>query len=176
MKITKSNPYLSIINDFLIDSSCPSNITYFWNFGSLLGVLLVVCIISGITLAMHYTNHVDFAFNSVEHIMRDVHNGWLIRNVHMNAVAFFFICVYIHIGRGLYFGSYRAPRTILWNIGVIIFLVMMGTAFIGTISSPTINLVYANFYFVKLYNELNSKETKSSIYLDNINKSGIYGI
>ena len=131
MKITRTNPYLKLVNDYFIDSPLPSNINYFWNFGSLLGVCYVIVIISGITLAMHYNSSTLGAFASVEHITRDVNMGWLIRYIHACGVSFFFICVYIHIGRGLYYGSYRYPRTKLWIVGVIIFIIMMATAFIG---------------------------------------------
>lgn len=127
MKITKRNPILVLANDFLIDSPLPSNISHFWSFGSLLGVNLVVLIISGLTLAMHYTPNTLLAFSSVEHIMRDVNNGWLLRLVHANAASLFFIFVYIHIARNLYYGSYRAPRGLLWSIGVAIFIVMMAS-------------------------------------------------
>lgn len=127
MRITKTNPILAIFNDFLIDSPLPTNINYFWSFGSLLGLNMVIVIISGITLAMHYSNHTSLAFNSIEHIMRDVNMGWLIRYVHANGASFFFIFVYLHIARGLYYGSYRSPRALLWNIGVIIFLIMMAS-------------------------------------------------
>ena len=109
----------------------PKNLNYWWNFGSLLGLVLVIMIASGISLAMHYTAHIDFAFNSVERIMRDVNYGWLIRYIHMNGGSMFFIAVYIHIFRGLYFGSYQAPREILWMIGIFILLAMMATAFMG---------------------------------------------
>jgi ubiquinol-cytochrome c reductase cytochrome b/c1 subunit len=109
----------------------PKNLNYWWNFGSLLGLVLVIMIISGITLSMHYTAHVDLAFNSVERIMRDVNYGWLIRYIHMNGASMFFIAVYIHIFRGLYFGSFKAPREILWMIGIFILLAMMASAFMG---------------------------------------------
>lgn len=122
MKIIKKHPILGIINGLLIDLPTPLNITYFWNFGSLLGINLIIEIITGITLAMHYTPHVDYAFNSVEHIMRDVESGWLIRYIHANGASFFFIWVYLHIGRGLYYSSYKAPKQLLWNIGVMIFI------------------------------------------------------
>jgi ubiquinol-cytochrome c reductase cytochrome b subunit len=131
MRILKSHPVLSLFNSFLVDSPLPSNISYFWNFGSLSGVLLVTQLVTGIALAMHYTPHVDLAFISVEHIMRDVNYGWLLRYIHANGASMFFICVYIHIARGLYYGSYTAPRELLWSVGVIIFLIMMGTAFMG---------------------------------------------
>jgi ubiquinol-cytochrome c reductase cytochrome b subunit len=129
MKI--KNPMLLIVNEYIIDSPAPRNLNYNWNFGSLLGFLLVILIISGISLAFHYTPHITLAFNSVEHIMRDVNNGWLIRYIHANAASFFFIFVYLHIAKGLYYGSYQRPRHILWNIGVIIFLLMIITAFLG---------------------------------------------
>lgn len=109
----------------------PRNLNYWWNFGSLAGVVLVIMIASGIVLAMSYTAHVDHAFESVERIMRDVNYGWLIRYVHMNGASMFFILVYIHMFRGMYFGSYKAPREILWIIGVFILLAMMATAFMG---------------------------------------------
>lgn len=131
MKITVTNPYLSLVNQYLIDSPAPANINYFWNFGSLLGLNLVIIMISGISLAMHYNSDVNLAFSSVEHITRDVNFGWLIRFIHMNCVSFFFLCVYIHMGRSLYYSSYKSPRTTLWIVGVVIFIVMMATAFIG---------------------------------------------
>jgi len=109
----------------------PKNLNYMWNFGSLAGVVLAVMVATGIVLAMHYTAHVDYAFASVERIMRDVNYGWLIRYIHMNGASMFFIAVYIHIFRGLYYGSYKAPRELLWIIGVLILLAMMATAFMG---------------------------------------------
>ena len=109
----------------------PRNLSYLWNLGSLAGLALVTMIVTGIILAMHYTPHVDHAFASVERIMRDVNHGWLIRYIHMNGASFFFIVVYIHIFRGLYYGSYKAPRELLWILGVLILLLMMATAFMG---------------------------------------------
>ena len=109
----------------------PKNLNYFWNFGFLSGFMLVVMIITGIVLAMSYTPHVDYAFQSVERIMRDVNSGWLIRYLHANGASFFFIVVLIHIFRGLYYGSYKAPREVLWWLGIIIYLLMMATAFMG---------------------------------------------
>ncbi|MEQ9361217.1 MAG: cytochrome b/b6, partial [Rhodospirillales bacterium] len=109
----------------------PKNLSYWWNFGSLAGLALIIMIVSGIVLAMHYTPHTTLAFSSVERIMRDVNGGWLIRYLHMNGASFFFIAVYIHIFRGLYFGSYKYPRELLWIIGVLILLAMMATAFMG---------------------------------------------
>jgi ubiquinol-cytochrome c reductase cytochrome b subunit len=131
MRLLKRNPYLKIASDLLVDSPLPSNISYFWNYGSLLGVNLVIMILTGVTLAMHYTPHIDYAFWSVEHIMRDVNSGWLIRLIHANGASFFFILVYIHIARGLYYGSYRAPRGVLWGVGAIILILMMAIAFLG---------------------------------------------
>jgi len=125
------NSITSFISSHIIDYPTPSNLNYFWSFGSVAGICLVIQLITGIFLAMHYTTHVDFAFNSVEHIMRDVNNGWLIRYIHANGASFFFIVVYCHIFRGLYFGSYIAPRSLLWCSGVVIFLAMMATAFMG---------------------------------------------
>lgn len=125
MKITKSNPLQSLVNTYLIDSPLPSNISHFWSFGSLQGLNQVILIISGVSLAMHYTPNTGQAFSSVEHIMRDVNNGWFLRYLHANGASFFFIFVYLHIGRGLYYGSYRSPRTLLWSIGVIIYILMM---------------------------------------------------
>ncbi|PJI37972.1 cytochrome b/b6 [Ferrovibrio sp.] len=109
----------------------PKNLNYWWNFGSLAGLCLVIQIVTGIVLVMHYTPHTLMAFDSVEHIMRDVNYGWLLRYMHANGASMFFIVVYIHIFRGLYFGSYKAPREILWFLGLIIFLLMMATAFMG---------------------------------------------
>lgn len=131
MRLFKNHPLLSIVNGMVIDLPAPSNLSYFWNFGSLLGLCLVIQLASGIFLAMHYTAHVDLAFSSVEHIMRDVNYGWLLRYIHANGASMFFIMVYIHIGRGLYYGSYTKPREMVWGVGVIIFIVMMATAFIG---------------------------------------------
>jgi ubiquinol-cytochrome c reductase cytochrome b subunit len=122
---------LSVVNDHLNTYPTPSNINYAWGLGSLAGLCLSIQIISGIFLAMHYTPHVDFAFSSVEHIMRDVHNGWLLRYAHSNGASVFFIVVYMHIARGVYYASYLAPRHWLWFSGVIIFLLMVITAFLG---------------------------------------------
>lgn len=131
MRPLKQNPVLRVASELLIDSPLPSNLSYNWNFGSLLGLNLVIMIVSGVTLAMHYTPHVDLAFQSVEHIMRDVHSGWLIRLVHANGASIFFILTYLHVARGLYQGSYRSPRGALWAVGVVILILMMATAFLG---------------------------------------------
>ena len=124
-------PVFSMLDHTANDYPTPKNLSYMWNFGSLAGLSLVIMIVTGIVLAMNYTAHVDHAFGSVERIMRDVNHGWLIRYIHMNAASFFFIVVYIHIFRGLYYGSYKAPRELLWILGVVIFLLMMATAFMG---------------------------------------------
>ncbi len=131
MRILKSHPLLKMVNSYVIDSPQPSNLSYLWNFGSLLAFCLIIQIITGVTLGMHYTPNVLEAFDSVEHIMRDVHNGWLIRYLHSNTASAFFFIVYLHIGRALYYGSYKAPRTIVWIIGTVIFLLMMATGFLG---------------------------------------------
>lgn len=125
------NPLLAFVNSHIIDYPTPINLNYFWSFGSLAGLCLVIQIITGVFLAMHYAANIDIAFNSVEHIMRDVNNGWLIRYFHSNGASMFFIVVYLHIFRGLYYGSYSYPRGHLWASGVIIFLCMMATAFMG---------------------------------------------
>jgi ubiquinol-cytochrome c reductase cytochrome b subunit len=131
MRILKSNPVLTILNSYLIDNPEPSNISYLWNFGSLLGLSLVSQIVTGILLAMHYQGSADAAFHSVEHIMRDVNDGWLLRYAHSNMASFFFIAVYLHMSRGLYYGSYKTPRIGVWVIGTIIFFLMIATAFLG---------------------------------------------
>jgi ubiquinol-cytochrome c reductase cytochrome b subunit len=109
----------------------PRNLNYFWNFGSLAGVALVIQIVTGIILAMHYASNAGLAFDSVEHIMRDVNSGWMIRYAHANGASFFFIALYLHIGRGLYYGSYKAPREMVWLLGVVIYLLAMATGFLG---------------------------------------------
>lgn len=131
MRILKSHPLLSIVNSYGIDSPQPANISYLWNFGSLLALCLGIQIVTGVFLAMHYSPSIDTAFISVEHIMRDVNFGWLIRYLHANTASFFFLFVYMHIARGLYYGSYRNPRTLVWSIGVVIFLFMIITGFLG---------------------------------------------
>nr|AKQ13081.1 cytochrome b [Pachytriton xanthospilos]AKQ13082.1 cytochrome b [Pachytriton xanthospilos]AKQ13083.1 cytochrome b [Pachytriton xanthospilos] len=125
----KTHPLLKIVNNSFIDLPTPSNISYWWNFGSLLGVCLITQIITGLFLAMHYTADTQSAFSSVAHICRDVNHGWLMRNIHANGASFFFICIYLHIGRGLYYGSYMFKET--WNIGVVLLLLVMATAFVG---------------------------------------------
>jgi len=127
----KKNTLITIINNHIVDYPTPGNISYFWSFGSLAGLCLVMQIITGILLAMHYTPHVDLAFISTEHIMRDVNNGWLLRYGHANGASMFFILVYVHIARGLYYGSYLKPRDHLWGSGVLLFFLMMATGFMG---------------------------------------------
>ena len=124
-------PLITLMNHSTVDYPAPRNLNYWWNFGSLAGFTLVLMIATGLVLAMHYTPHVDHAFESVERIMRDVNFGWAIRFVHMNGASFFFIVVFIHMFRGLYYGSYKSPRELLWILGVVILLLMMGTAFMG---------------------------------------------
>nr|YP_010503069.1 cytochrome b [Hyphessobrycon amapaensis]UXD78952.1 cytochrome b [Hyphessobrycon amapaensis] len=127
--LRKTHPILKIANDALIDLPAPSNISAWWNFGSLLLLCLIVQILTGLFLAMHYTSDISTAFSSVAHICRDVNYGWMIRNMHANGASFFFICIFLHIGRGLYYGSYLYKET--WNIGVILLLLVMMTAFVG---------------------------------------------
>nr|QHW07571.1 cytochrome b [Apoderus jekelii] len=129
MPLRKENPLLSIMSSSMIDLPTPSNITTMWNFGSLLGLCLIIQIMTGVFLAMHYCPNVEMAFNSVAHICRDVNYGWLIRTLHANGASFFFICLYTHIGRGVYYSSYNLKET--WMIGVTIFFIVMGTAFLG---------------------------------------------
>nr|ADT62405.1 cytochrome b [Poecilia butleri]AFM44899.1 cytochrome b [Poecilia butleri]ANY39396.1 cytochrome b [Poecilia butleri] len=127
--LRKSHPLLKIANDALVDLPAPANISAWWNFGSLLGLCLIAQILTGLFLAMHYTSDISMAFSSVAHICRDVNYGWLIRNMHANGASLFFICIYLHIGRGLYYGSYLYKET--WNIGVVLLLLVMMTAFVG---------------------------------------------
>ncbi|MBN2751944.1 MAG: cytochrome b N-terminal domain-containing protein [Rhodospirillaceae bacterium] len=124
-------PIITLMKHSAVEYPTPKNLNYWWNFGSLAGFMLVVMIATGLLLAMQYTPHVDMAFDSVERIMRDVNYGWLIRYLHMNGASMFFVVVYIHIFRGLYYGSYKPPREVLWWIGLVILLLMMGTAFMG---------------------------------------------
>nr|YP_009522481.1 cytochrome b [Micronecta sahlbergii]AXQ02204.1 cytochrome b [Micronecta sahlbergii] len=125
----KSHPLFKIINSSLIDLPSPSSISLWWNFGSLLGLCLTIQLITGIFLAMHYTANIELAFSSVIHICRDVNNGWLLRNLHANGASLFFICLYLHVGRGMYYGSYKLFMT--WAVGVVMMFLIMGTAFLG---------------------------------------------
>nr|YP_004222083.1 cytochrome b [Genyomyrus donnyi]BAJ54232.1 cytochrome b [Genyomyrus donnyi] len=127
--LRKTHPIAKIVNDTFIDLPAPSNISAWWNYGSLLGLCLITQILTGLFLAMHYTSDISTAFSSVAHICRDVNYGWLIRNLHANGASFFFICIYLHVARGLYYGSYLYMET--WNIGVILLLLVMMTAFVG---------------------------------------------
>lgn len=124
-----SHPLFKIINNALVDLPAPSNISAWWNFGSLLGLCLIIQTLTGLFLAIHYTADIETAFNSVNHICRDVNYGWILRTLHANGASFFFICIYLHIGRGIYYGSYLYIYT--WSIGVIILFLVIGTAFIG---------------------------------------------
>ena len=125
------NFIIAFLDNHIIHYPTPINLTYAWSFGSSAGICLIIQMVSGIFLAMHYTPHIDLAFSSVEHIMRDVNHGWLIRYIHANGASMFFIVVYCHIFRGLYYGSYMHPRQLLWCTGVLIFILMMATAFMG---------------------------------------------
>nr|YP_002519884.1 cytochrome b [Myrmecobius fasciatus]ACK57356.1 cytochrome b [Myrmecobius fasciatus]QSH39828.1 cytochrome b [Myrmecobius fasciatus]CBJ55440.1 cytochrome b [Myrmecobius fasciatus] len=127
--LRKTHPLMKIINHSFIDLPAPSNISAWWNFGSLLGVCLIIQILTGLFLAMHYTSDTLTAFSSVAHICRDVNYGWLIRNLHANGASMFFMCLFLHVGRGIYYGSYLYKET--WNIGVILLLTVMATAFMG---------------------------------------------
>jgi ubiquinol-cytochrome c reductase cytochrome b/c1 subunit len=124
-------PIISFTKVHALDFPTPKNLNYWWTFGGILTIMLMVQLVTGIVLAMHYTPHADMAFDSVEHIMRDVNYGWLMRYLHANGASMFFLAVYIHIFRGLYYGSYKAPREVLWIIGVLIFITMMATGFMG---------------------------------------------
>nr|AWV84392.1 cytochrome b [Platypedia putnami] len=123
------HPLIKIINNSLVDLPAPSNLSYWWNFGSLLGLCLVIQIMTGLFLSMHYSADIMNAFNSVNHICKDVNYGWMLRVIHANGASLFFICVYLHVGRGLYYGSYKYVET--WSVGVIILLMLMATAFLG---------------------------------------------
>nr|YP_006234100.1 cytochrome b [Extatosoma tiaratum]BAM10927.1 cytochrome b [Extatosoma tiaratum] len=129
MPLRKNHPLIKIINNSLIDLPTPINISTWWNYGSLLGLCLIMQIMTGLFLAMHYTTNIELAFNSVNHICRDVNNGWLLRTMHANGASAFFMCIYLHIGRGLYYGSYKYIQT--WSSGVIMLLLVMMTAFMG---------------------------------------------
>jgi ubiquinol-cytochrome c reductase cytochrome b subunit len=124
-------PVMGLLKTQALDFPTPRNLNYWWTFGGILTLMLSVQIVTGIVLVMHYTPHTSMAFDSVEHIMRDVNYGWLLRYLHGNGASFFFIAVYIHMFRGMYFGSYKAPREVLWMIGVLIYVVMMATGFMG---------------------------------------------
>lgn len=162
MSIRKSNPFLSLANSYLIDSPQPSSLNYWWNLGSLLGLCLVIQIASGIFLAMHYSSHIELAFDAVEHIMRDVNAGWLIRYIHANGASFFFICLYLHIAKALYYGSYKTPRVLVWSIGVIIFILTIATAFMGKFKKVSPTSTQAEFAYHK-FNRNNRLNTCKNI-------------
>src|SRR5205085_2959327 len=124
-------PIIRMAHDTALTFPTPKNLNYWWTFGGILALMLVLQIVTGIVLVMHYVPNVDLAFASVERIMRDVNYGWLIRYMHANGASMFFLAVYIHMFRGLYYGSYKAPRELIWIIGVLIYLLMMATAFFG---------------------------------------------
>ena len=127
--IRTTHPIFKIANNSLVDLPAPINISAWWNFGSLLGLCLIIQILTGLFLAIHYTAHIELAFDRVNHICRDVNNGWFLRTLHANGASFFFICIYLHVGRGIYYGSYLYQET--WLVGVIILFLVIGTAFIG---------------------------------------------
>uniref|UniRef100_UPI0030FEBF6A cytochrome b n=1 Tax=Neopanorpa quadristigma TaxID=2521360 RepID=UPI0030FEBF6A len=127
--IRTNHPLFKIANNALVDLPAPSNISTWWNFGSLLGLCLIIQVLTGLFLAMHYTAHIDMAFNSVTHICRDVNYGWLLRTLHANGASFFFICLYLHVGRGMYYNSFLYTPT--WMVGTILLFLTMGTAFMG---------------------------------------------
>lgn len=178
MRVFKTHPILGLVNSYIIDNPEPANISYMWNFGSLLGTCLIIQIITGIFLAMHYQPNIDLAFVSVEHIIRDVNYGWFIRYCHANVASFFFIFVYLHIGRGLYYGSYKHPRTLPWSIGVIILVLIMATAFMGYVlpigqislwgillcltCSNNINNLFRSKDYIKIYKA--TEETTKKIH------------
>ncbi|HAQ34493.1 MAG TPA: cytochrome b, partial [Alphaproteobacteria bacterium] len=124
-------PIVRLMWDSFVDFPTPRNLNYWWTFGGILAIFLMIQIITGVVLAMHYTANVDLAFDSVQRIRRDVPFGWLIQSLHANGASFFFLAVYIHMFRGMYYGSYKAPREVLWILGVIIYLLMMATGFLG---------------------------------------------
>lgn len=127
--LRKTHPGVKIANNSLVDLPAPSNLSIWWNFGSILGLCLIIQIVTGLMLAIHYTPHIDLAFSSVAHIIRDVNYGWLLRFIHANGASWFFICIYLHMARGIYYGSYLYIET--WNIGVVLLILVIATAFIG---------------------------------------------
>jgi len=151
MKLFNRDTILTILNGYLVDSPTTSSISYLWNIGSMLGVVLIFQIISGLVLAFHYVPNIELAFDSIERIHRDIWYGAVIRYMHSNGAALFFILVYIHIGKALYYGSYHSPRTAMWNVGVVIFILMMATAFLGKFNSPTCGIVYFTVTVLVVY-------------------------
>ena len=171
MAIRKSNEYLSLANSYMIDSPQPTSLNYWWNLGSLLGLCLLIQIASGVFLAMHYSSHTELAFDSVEHIMRDVNGGWFIRYVHANGASFFFICMYMHIGKALYYGSYKAPRFAVWALGVVILILTIAIGFLGYLYNSPKSLQYTSSN--SKYISYNSKY-KSLQYISPNNKYKSY--
>lgn len=139
MRLIKTHPILGLVNSYIVDSPQPSNLSYAWNGGSLLGLCLITQLATGIFLAMHYIASADLAFISVESIMRDVNSGWMIRYIHANTASLFFAIIYLHIARGMWYGSYGRPRTLVWSIGVVILILLIITAFLGYKHSPIWN-------------------------------------
>lgn len=165
MTLRKSNLYLSLVNSYLIDSPQPSSLNYWWNLGSLLGLCLIIQIASGLFLAMHYSSNIELAFNAVEHIMRDVNAGWLIRYIHANGASFFFICMYLHIAKAMYYGSYKSPRIILWTVGVIILVLTIATAFMGyNLSSPKSYYKYNTKYMLNTKRYISTPKSRDLGY------------
>jgi group I intron endonuclease len=169
MRILKTNPVLTILNSYLVDSPQPSTLSYLWNFGSLLGLCLVAQIVTGVLVSMHYQGSASDAFTSVEHVMRDVNDGWLLRMCHANMASFFFIAVYLHIARGLYFGSYRTPRVGVWVIGTIIFFLMMATAFLGKYHCPKWSNIYIRSKSINNINVFSNNFQKRNYSTNNTN-------
>ncbi len=169
---------------YFIYSGLPTNISYNWNYGSTLGIILILQIITGVSLGMHYTANIDLSFLVVEHIMRDINYGWLIRYMHANGASLFFLFLYLHIGRGIYAGSYIYPRYKLWISGILIYFLLMGTAFLGKENSlkrkinirnlSNLNNNNMKFKYIKVYNNLHLIETQLKICNENRHKSGVY--
>ena len=153
MKLLKRENLMGIVNTFVIDSPTASNISYVYNIGSILGLILVIQIITGIFLAFHYCSDISMAFDSISHIHRDVNYGYILRYTHANGAAFFFIFVYAHIGKAIYYGSYRSPRVAAWNIGILLFICMMATAFIGQTPETGILVLNASLPSTSLNNK-----------------------
>ena len=174
MRLLKSNSLLGLVNSYIVDSPQPANLSYRWNFGSLLALCLGIQIVTGIILAIHYTANVDLAFISVEHIMRDVNYGWMIRYIHANVASFFFIFVYLHIGRGLYYGSYKSPRVLPWSIGVIMLVLIIGIAFLGYIYSQTHNFDHEILYLTLVPVQIPSRQLKIILSNNNLNPKYVF--
>lgn len=182
MRLLKQNTLLRLVNSYMVDSPQPSNLSYAWNFGSLLAVCLGLQIVTGVFLAMHYNPSVDIAFVSVEHIMRDVNHGWLLRYLHANGASFFFITVYAHIGRGLYYSSYKQPRIMPWTVGVIMLVLIMAIAFLGFVAhspkwgnSDNLNISsFLAFSIIPLASSSYSPQLNSIINQHNLNPFAVF--